>query len=332
MKSKTKPLLIVLTPVFNEAWILPAFLKATSLWADYIIIADQMSTDGCRDLYPQFEKVILVDNPRKEMHMSETRQMLFNEAKKIKGDKIVFTFDADEFPSGDFIHSKGWQTIINSVPGDVFEFKWMALRPTCTQYNLWPPIPYYWAAHLDDELLDGEYPELFIHEWRLPWPKHVHKEYYIDDILLIHFAEANAPRQYNKDRYYQVLQYSHPSNKSGGVAFHRMYTSRDRGAAIPVPNDAYAYYEANGLDLWKEIDLTDEGAHYTRVVLDKIQEVGASSLRKLDIWDPEFLRKNNLQDPRRPIDKLMHWYLRKTKKIAKTFIMRCIDYVLKRLY
>ena len=46
MNNENKPLLIDLTPVFNEAWVLPAFLKATSLWADYIIIADQMSTDG----------------------------------------------------------------------------------------------------------------------------------------------------------------------------------------------------------------------------------------------------------------------------------------------
>ena len=55
-----KPLQIVMTPVRNEAWILPAFLRATSLWADYIIIADQMSTDGSRELYQQFDKVIVI--------------------------------------------------------------------------------------------------------------------------------------------------------------------------------------------------------------------------------------------------------------------------------
>jgi len=38
-----QPLLICMTPVRNEAWILHAFLKATSLWADHIIIADQNS-------------------------------------------------------------------------------------------------------------------------------------------------------------------------------------------------------------------------------------------------------------------------------------------------
>jgi hypothetical protein len=129
-----RPLLIVLTPVRNEAWILPAFLKATSLWADYIIIADQMSTDGSRDIYTQYEKVILVDNPRTEMHQARTRQLLFDAAKKIEGDKILFTLDADEFLSGDFVNTKGWQTIMNSEPGDVFCFRWMNLLPGMNTY------------------------------------------------------------------------------------------------------------------------------------------------------------------------------------------------------
>ena len=34
----SKPLLICMTPVRNEAWVLNAFLKATSLLADYVLI------------------------------------------------------------------------------------------------------------------------------------------------------------------------------------------------------------------------------------------------------------------------------------------------------
>ena len=165
------PLIIVLTPVLNEAWILPAFLKATLLWADYIIIADQMSTDGSRDLYNEYENVIVLDNPRKEMHQARTRQMLFEAAKKIPGDKILFTLDADEFLSGDFINSAGWKTILNSVSNDVFLFRWMNLHENVEQYTTWQH--YYWAVHMSDDLLDGEFPDNFIHEWRLPWPKNV---------------------------------------------------------------------------------------------------------------------------------------------------------------
>jgi glycosyltransferase involved in cell wall biosynthesis len=45
-----KPTIICLTPVKNEAWLLDRFLQATSLWADFIIIADQMSTDGSQEI------------------------------------------------------------------------------------------------------------------------------------------------------------------------------------------------------------------------------------------------------------------------------------------
>ena len=341
-KEKEYPLLVVLTPVFNEAWVLPAFLKATSLWADYIIIADQMSTDGSRDLYKQFShekhpnlhgracELIVVDNSRKEMHQAATRRLLFEAAKKIEGDKILFALDADEFLSGNFPETRGWQTIINSEPGDVFLFRYMNITPDQKHYTTWEP--YYWAAHMNDEIMNGEFPDKFIHEWRLPWPKKENHIYNIEDIYFIHFREVNIVRQRNKGRFYIVSQFLHPSNKRGGVSFFRQYNSRDEGKYYPVPIDAYAYYESQGLDLWKEVNLNDEGQHYTKVYLGKIEENGLESLRKLDIWDSDFLKKNHLKDPRRPIDKLMHWYLRKTTPIANTFCIRAIDYILKRIY
>ena len=61
-----RPTIIVITPVRNEAWVLRAFLEATSLWADYIIIADQMSTDGSREIAKKYPKVVLIDNDNKE--------------------------------------------------------------------------------------------------------------------------------------------------------------------------------------------------------------------------------------------------------------------------
>ena len=51
-----------MTPVKNEAWILPLFLQSASIWADYIIIADQSSTDGSREIASRFPKVVLIEN------------------------------------------------------------------------------------------------------------------------------------------------------------------------------------------------------------------------------------------------------------------------------
>ena len=56
MKNDNHPIIVVMTPVRNEAWVLRAFLEATSLWADYIIIADQMSIDGTREIIQEYSR------------------------------------------------------------------------------------------------------------------------------------------------------------------------------------------------------------------------------------------------------------------------------------
>lgn len=322
----SKPLLIVLTPVFNEAWILPAFLKATSLWADYIIIADQMSTDGSREIYKEFEKVIVLDNPRKEMHQARTRQMLFEEAKKIPGNKILFTLDADEFLSGNFFNTESWNNILNSVPGDVFEFRWMNLREDATKFSTWQH--YYWAVHIKDNNLEGMFPDNFIHEWRLPWPEHVNKEYIIDDISFIHFARVNVKRQSNKKRFYQISTVS-KMNKYKGVIFYRAYHPLKDEVWYDLPENVYDYYQDNNVDINGMINLSDEGIHYTTNVLNYINEFGIKKFAKLDVWDKEFLQKNNLKDPRKWYHKILHSYLRLTNKYQKTIIIRGFDKILK---
>ena len=323
-----KPLLICLTPVFNEAWILPAFLKATSLWADYIIIADQMSTDESREIYKQFDKVVVIDNPRKEMHQARTRKLLFEEANKIDGDKILFTLDADEFLSGDFLNSDNWQVIINSEPGDVFLFRWMNLHCVSNKYTTWQH--YYWAAHVNNDIMNGQFPDNFIHEWRLPWPNVQNKEYKIDDISFIHYARVNVKRQQNKERFYQVSTAS-KLPKYSGVGFYRQYHPIEDATYYDIPNDAYKTYEENGIDINSLLNLEDDGQHYTDNVINYISKYGINKFAKLDIWNKEFLRKNNLTDPRNSIDKILHYYLRRTNRWQKFLFIKFIDKILKML-
>lgn len=60
--NKERPLLIVISSNRNYGWIVPVFLAANSRWADYIIITDQMSTDGSREMYTKYPNVIVVDD------------------------------------------------------------------------------------------------------------------------------------------------------------------------------------------------------------------------------------------------------------------------------
>ena len=125
---KNKPLLICMTPVRNEAWVLHAFLKATSLWADYIIIADQMSIDGSREIALSYPKVILIENNNPDFNEAERQKLLIDKAREIKGDKILFGLDADEIFSANFQETEDWNKILTSKPGDVFWFKWAERR------------------------------------------------------------------------------------------------------------------------------------------------------------------------------------------------------------
>ncbi len=327
-----KPLLVVLTPVRNEAWILHAFLKATSLWADYIIIADQMSTDGSREIYPQYEKVILVDNPREEMHQARTRQLLFEAAKKIEGDKILFALDADEFLSGDFVNTQGWKTIINSEPGDVFSFRWMNLLPDITTYTSFDP--YYWAVHINEETFNGEFPDNYIHEWRLPWPNKVNKEFIIEDISFIHLARVNVKRQNNKEIFYQVSTAYADKHYSGVRMFrhYQTYHPISEGTILHVPNEAYAFYYKHGIDIWLDIKRDDIGQHYIDDVLKKIKEKGLKYFSKLDIWNSSLVENNELSNPQTKLDKLVVLYLRLTKKYTNSLLVRGTDFILKKLY
>ena len=100
-----KPLIICLTPVKNEAWILDKFIQCASLWADCIIIADQMSTDGSRDIALKYPKVRLIDNDSEAFNEPERQKLLVDAARQIHFNgqrRLLISLDADEFLTSNF--------------------------------------------------------------------------------------------------------------------------------------------------------------------------------------------------------------------------------------
>lgn len=166
------PQLIVITPVRNEAWVLEAFLTHCSSWADHIIIADQHSTDGSREIALRFPKVTLIDNPGKEMNMAAARLLLFQEVDRIEGDKIVFTLNADEFLQDGFTETKGWNTIIHSHSNTIFCFRWLNISGDFHHVQPTQTMPYAWGCHFDpEERLAEQYSKTeynIVHESQLP--------------------------------------------------------------------------------------------------------------------------------------------------------------------
>ena len=306
-----------------------AFLEATSLWADYIIIADQMSTDGSREIAKEYPKVILIDNDRKEMHQAATRRILFEAARKIEGKKLLFTLDADEFLSGDFVHTADWEKIMESRPDDSFCWRWMNLkRNDITKYSTFQH--FYWCVHESEALWDGEFPDNFIHEWRLPWSPNAdagHK-FLLNDFCSIHLARVNEMRQRNKERFYQVSTVANRP-KVSKVSLYRQYHREEELDYYDVPANAYKFYEDHGLDIWKYVDMTDEGTYYTSEIMEYFKRDGVKKYALLDIWDEDWMGRNGLSDPRTRMQKLIHRYLRRTTLRANNLFVRMVDKVLK---
>lgn len=124
--------IICLMPVKNEVDLLPLSLGVISEYSDFIIIADQMSTDGSRDIYKRFPKVRVIDNKR-DGHSNEVRWDLLKEARKIDGEKIIINLDADEYIPPlifkDFINSNSFRK------GESFRFPWIQMWKRVGFYN-----------------------------------------------------------------------------------------------------------------------------------------------------------------------------------------------------
>lgn len=328
METMNTPLLIVMTPVRNEAWVLHAFLKTTSLWADYIVIADQMSTDDSRDIYSQYEKVILIDNTNPNFNEAERQAMLVAKAREVAAgrDCILFGLDADEIMPANWRDTEDGKHILNSVPGDVFWFKWAQLAPDKLHYG--DSVFYPWVFHDDGVEPHGNYVRN-MHSMRIPYPIEEKQMYYVNDFRVLHCGLLDINRVAAKNRFYQFIDWE--LNHRSPIRLARSYAGH---CQKNIPIDTQFQLEeiaiAFPFNFWSEIDIKSSHTWFDDYIYERLNKYPVSKLRKLDIWDDEFLQYYQLQDPRRNIDKLVHNYLHNSS--AEKLIIRLMDKLLRYVY
>lgn len=329
----TKPKLICLTPVKNEAWCLDVFLKAASLWADHIIIADQGSTDGSREIAKSYPKVILIDNLDEGLHETNRQRLLFAEARKIPGEKIFIALDADEVFTANFIETNDWQKIINAQRGDVFTFQWANIDKNGEYYNV-PETPFQWAIYDD-----GTNPpkEGYIHVARVPWPENSKpREIHIKDFYVMHLMRLNYARVFSKHRFYQCTTLINEP-KTSFVRMHRAYYDIDARVKnyYKIPDYFVSNYNKQNINLFEDLDLTEPFYWQDIEVYKFFSEKGIGYFMGLDIFQKEWLDKINqlkgttYKDPRDIGYKLFHLYLRGTTPFTGTLVVRIVDKVLR---
>jgi len=327
-----RPLLICLTSTRNYGWVTSAFLKANSLWADYIIMVDQMSTDGTREMALNNPKVILLDN--EDLSYSETKrsEMAINRAREIEGDKILIYLAIDEVLSANYFQTNDWERILKSKPGDVFCMYWANLVADKKHFFSMCQTDgsIFWMARIfhDDGITPYDNEGLDMHTHCIPYPKENVKEFYINDFTILHFSFFSEKWNNAKQRFYQFVDFD--KNNRSIITLSRMY-KRPFNWELKETPISWIYKETdNNFYLFNEVN-TDDIPILDYAILDFIKSNGIMRYRKLNVWDNSLLNDFKINDPRNLFYKIIHFYLNTTYKYTNRIIIRVVDKILKKM-
>lgn len=321
--------MVVLTPVKNEAWILPLFLQSASIWADYIIIADQSSTDGSREIASRFPKVVLIKNDSADLDEEYRNRILIEKARELVGTTgILFRLDADELFTPNF-QSTEWEKIKRSEKGTIWRFRWIQLYKKLSSCWEMPGWTIY-GAFVDDGRAYASHG--LIHN-RDQFKSD--RKCYAKEICVLHFQFVDWNRMQSKHRWYQCFERINFPNKSATEIYrlyHWMYLPQNTYKKIP--NEWIETYEKR-YDICLRNYKEDKHYWWDDMVQGYFSKYTPQFFRRIETCKPQELP--NTGEKSFP-DKLLLFYLRKTTTIYNNkgsimyFILKSTDYALKHLF
>ena len=333
MAAPADPVLVCLTPVKDEAWILARFLACAETWADHIVIADQGSTDGSVEIAEAHPKVTLVHNRSEAYDEGARQRLLIETARRIPaaGPRVLLALDADEFLSANWRQSEEWDRLRTAEPGTNLAFHWMNVAPGCE--TGWPssePIPFGFVD--DGSPHRGE----AIHSRRIPTPSGA-PQVVCEDLVVLHYQYTDWERMRSKQRWYQCWErLRHPDKRP--VTLYRQYHHMDAAiqAATPLRPDWLAGYEAAGIDMRS----VASASHYwwDEELLDLFADHGTEPFRRLNVWDVDWnalsrrvgkMANGALRDPRSAWERGVHRWLAYTQPSASRLPVRVVQRALR---
>lgn len=318
-----RPTVLCLTPVKNEIWILHRFLKCASLWADHIIIADQSSDDGSREIALSYPKVTLVDNPSPTFNDQEQIRIALEAARRFPEPRLLIVLGADEMFTANILDSPEWNTVLQAPAGAVIQSQLPIVLPDLCSY--WIPGGEYAWGFMDD---GSEYIGKEIHSARVPIPAQAPK-ITLRDIKLMHYVGVDSERWNSKHRWYQCWErLNQPQRRAIDIyrQYHRIYDIPPHEIK-PIPKEWLAGYEQRGIDM---TSVYREGVlRWDKEVLEFLIKYGPAKFKRLAIWDLDWTALHqkiysnappvDLRDPRTRFDKYVHLWLRKTQSYYSHF-------------
>ncbi len=315
----SKTTVICIVPVKNESWVLNDFIKCAQRWADLIIIGDHNSTDQSAQIAQQYDKVkvVPIDNPM--FDEGYRRKILWEEARKIPGKRLIISIDADEMISANWAESAEWEQMLTAPPGTRFRFDWLNLMPGINEAGLFDQM----AAFVDDGT-DFQFHNVKIHTPRIP--DSASEIVHLKDIKLLHYVHIDSERMFSKHRYLKCYEFMETAMRPWRVCITYQDTKINNYDAPIIPLqknwiDGFAW-----LDEYKS---TGGGSRERRYwwdeeILNFFDLYGTKKFRKLNIWDVDWNRKaqmmgrtGNYSDPRSRFEKWIHNYIERHRENLK---------------
>lgn len=323
--KQERPLLIVTSCTRNYGWVTRAFLEGNTRWADYIVIVDQMSTDGTREMCAEYKNVFLVDDPDMSYKENTRAKMGFMKGRELAAgrDAIYFALDIDEVMPANWQNTEDGKKILNSKIGDMFQLEWANIMPDGKTYTIgeWQ----YKVFH--DNGMDWQNAAIQMHTPLLPYTNWDIEPTKVNDFPLIHFGEYNMCWNQYKIIYYQFLDIQQKRSKSP-INTYRTYHTTSQAIKEKLPIDtAWLYSDVNIIGL-VDIVSTPIFIQYIKEILSK---EGAKKYESIDVWSVELCRELDIRDPRSIKWRMLHAYLRATRKCAYSYIVSGIDFILKKM-
>ncbi len=274
------PKIVVLTPVKNEAWILDRFLSVTSQFADYIIIADQNSTDGSQAICKKYPKVILIENQSEKFNEAERQLLLIKTARNLISEhKILLALDADEILAANAIKTQSWQTMLTAKPGTVICFEKPDLFTTthqCIRTGILTPLGY-----VDD---GAEHQPMSIHSVRIPTPEYATR-LHIHDVKVLHYAFTRLDAHAAKIRMYSVIE--NVLGVGNAIGRRSRYAAKQDylqlGKVEFAPHEWFTGWEEQGIDMHTLIK--QKYYTYDFEILHYFHQYGVNRFWIEDIWN-----------------------------------------------
>jgi hypothetical protein len=319
--DRTRPQVVCLTPVKNEAWILERFLHCASFWADRIIVADQGSDDGSSAIAQRFPKVELIQNTARHFNELERQQLLIQAARRLPGPKLLVALDADEVLTANVLTSSEWEMALRAIPGTVINFQLPNILPDRRSYYVYPTE--FSFAFMDD---GTEHDGPLIHSPRVPRPQE-RPRLSLREIKVLHLATMDERRFRSRIRWYQCWELLHGRDVRNGRwdgSLARLYRNYHRDFFVadhlvrPLPAE---WIHGYGIDL---LDVADRDFHrWDAEILTMFATHGTRAFRKLAIWDVDWGAMHervhgrpspvSLADPRSWLDRWIQRWLERTQ-------------------